>query len=90
MNMADFFTMTGREDRRWGLRKPTRIEAWADPGGTAPAVDCLIGNLSEGGARIASLTGLPLPDAFTLQVNETREIANVIWRTKEAVGVRFR
>jgi hypothetical protein len=88
--VADFFTITGRDDRRWGLRTPTRIEAWADPGGLAPAVECLIADLSEGGARVASLTGLPLPDAFTLQVNETREIANVIWRTKEAVGVRFR
>jgi hypothetical protein len=88
--VADFFTMTGRKDRRWGLRTPARLEAWADPGGTAPAVECLIADLSEGGARVASLTGLPLPDAFTLQVDKTRELAEVIWRTKEAVGVRFR
>jgi hypothetical protein len=87
--LADVFTMTGRKDRRCGLRKRTRIEAWADPGGTAPAVDCLIGDLSLGGARIATVTGQGLPDAFTLQVDEIREFADVVWRTNDAVGVRF-
>jgi PilZ domain len=88
--VADFLTVTEQKDRRWGLRTPARLEAWADPGGLTPAFECSIADLSEGGARVASLTGVPLPDAFALQVNETHEIAEVIWRTKEAVGVRFR
>lgn len=88
--MADFYEVTGRDDKRAQTRKPTRISAWADPGGSAPAVDCLIIDLSDDGAQLVSVTGVPLPDKFTLQVAKC-EIAkaSVVWRTERSVGVRF-
>jgi hypothetical protein len=88
--VADFVEMTEGADRRWCIRTPTRIEAWADPVGATHAVECFIADLSEGGARLASVTGAPFPNAFTLRVDEKRESVEVIWRAKEAVGVRFR
>jgi hypothetical protein len=89
--VADNFEMTGRDDRRRRARKPTRIRAWADPGGAAPVVDCVIVDISEDGARVASVTGAALPDAFTLQVDQKTEVAEttVMWRAANAVGVKF-
>jgi hypothetical protein len=89
--VADVFEMTGRDDRRLQARKPTRIQAWADPGGAAPAVDCVIIDISPSGACIASVNGAPLPDTFSLQVDQKNEIAEaaVIWRVENTVGVKF-
>jgi PilZ domain len=82
--------MTGQDDRRLLARKPTRIQAWADPGGTAPAIDCVIIDMSPTGACIAS-SGAQLPDSFSLQENQTKEIADatVMWRVENKVGVKF-
>ena len=89
--MADHFEMTGRDDRRRKARKPTRIQAWADPGGAAPAVDCVIVDISEESARIASVTGAPIPEAFTLQDDAKNEVgeATVMWRAANAAGVKI-
>ena len=89
--MADLFEMTGRDDRRREERKKKRICAWADPGGTAPVVDCMIVDLSPEGACVASVDGAPLPDNFTLQLDLTKEVgaASVMWRADSGVGVKF-
>src|SRR5579872_4455998 len=89
--MADHFEMTGRDNRRIGPRKRARIRAWADPGGVAPVVDCLIVDVSKEGARIASVSGAPLPSSFTLADDAKSEIgaATVVWRTGNEVGVKF-
>jgi PilZ domain len=88
--VADHYEMTGRDDQRSQARKPTRISAWADPGGQSAAIDCLIIDLSEDGAQLVSVTGAPFPDRFTLQVAKC-EIAkaSVVWRTERSVGVKF-
>jgi hypothetical protein len=89
-SVADFYEVTGRDDKRGQTRKPTRISAWGDPDGAAPAIDCLIIDLSDDGAQLVSVTGAPLPDKFTLQVARC-EIAkaSIVWRTDRSVGVKF-
>jgi hypothetical protein len=89
--VADHFEMSGRDDRRRQTRKPTRIRAWADPGGVAPAADCVIVDLSEDGACVASVNGAPLPNKFKLQVDAKSDVgdAEVMWRGENAVGVKF-
>jgi PilZ domain len=89
--VADLFEMTGRDDKRAKARKPARIKAWADPGGAAAAVDCVIVDVSEDGARVASVSGAPLPEAFTLQLDQNTQVAEaaVMWRAQNAVGVKF-
>jgi hypothetical protein len=89
--VADLFEMTGQDDRRLLARKLTRIQAWADPGGTAPAIDCVIIDMSPTGACIASVSGAQLPDSFSLQEDQTKEIAEaiVMWRVENKVGVKF-
>ena len=89
--MADSFEMTGRDNRRLEARKPTRIRAWADPGGVAPVVDCVIVDVSNEGARVASVKGSPFPNTFTLTEDSKSEMgaATVIWRAGNEVGVKF-
>jgi PilZ domain len=89
--VADLYEMTGRDDQRGKPRKPARIKAWADPGGAAAPVDCVIVDISEDGARVASVSGDPIPDAFSLQLDQKTEVAEaaVMWRAQNAVGVKF-
>jgi hypothetical protein len=53
--VADSFGMIGRDNRRLEARKPKRVRAWADPGGVAPVVDCVIVDISKDGARVKSV-----------------------------------
>jgi hypothetical protein len=78
-------------DRRKGGRRTTRVRAWADPGGIAPVVDCVIVDVSEEGAAVAPLDSAALPDKFCLQVDRRRPVgeAKVVWRKGSAVGVRL-
>ncbi len=78
-------------DRRKKSRRATRQRAWADPGGIAPVVDCLIVDVSEAGASVAPLNGAELPDSFQLQVDMANAVgeAEVVWRKGSAVGVKL-
>ncbi len=78
-------------DRRRKARRPARQRVWADPGGIAPVVDCLIVDVSEDGASVAPLQGAELPDAFHLQIDATNRLgdAEVVWRRGSAVGVKL-
>ena len=78
-------------NRRRQPRRPTRIRAWADPGGAAPVVDCVVIDVSEGGASVMSQSGVELPDTFELQVDMRKSMghAEVAWRNGNAVGVRL-
>ena len=89
--MADSFGIIGRDNRRLEARKPKRIRAWADPGGVAPVVDCVIVDVSKDGARVKSVNGDPFPNTFTLTEDSKREMggATVMWRAGTEVGVKF-
>lgn len=77
-------------NRRRHPRRPCRIRAWADPGGAAPVVDCVVLDISEGGANVMSLNG-NLPDTFDLQVDQHMKMgrAEVAWRDGASAGVRL-
>jgi hypothetical protein len=76
-------------NRRSKLRRATRLRAWADPGGAAPVVDCVVVDVSEGGASVLAVGGGDLPDEFQLQLDMKRSLgqAEVMWRNGAAAGV---
>lgn len=78
-------------NRRKKSRRAVRTRVWADPGGTAPVVDCMILDVSEDGAKIMGLNGAELPDTFRLQIDTAKAVgeAQVVWRKGGAVGVRL-
>lgn len=78
-------------ERRKSVRRPSRARVWADPGGVAPVVDCVIVDISEEGAAVTAVAGAELPDAFQLQVDSSTPLgqAEVVWRRGNAVGVKL-
>ncbi len=89
--MADLYEMTGRDDRRASQRKSGRMRVWADPGGVAPATDCMIVDMSEGGALLAPVKAARLPDRFSLEQDSRTKLGpvEVVWRANGVVGVKF-
>ena len=79
------------DERRIKGRRLVNSLAWADPGGVLPVIDCKIIDLSEEGARVATLAGVDMPEIFQLQIDSSRVLgpAEVVWRTHNQVGVRF-
>ena len=63
--MSDYSNYPLLEDRnrRTYRRRATRVRAWADPGGVAPVVDCLVTDVSEGGASVVAIVGGELAKA---------------------------
>jgi hypothetical protein len=91
VNHIDDDPLLKDRDRRKHGRRPARVRAWADPGGVAPVVDCLIVDVSEEGVSVAALNGAELPDAFHLQVDMANPVgdARVVWRSGNAVGAKL-
>ena len=91
--MLEIYDNTFLEDRnrRRHPRRRARMRAWADPGGVAPVYDCVVLDVSEGGASVVSVTGVDLPDSFELQLNAHSKLgkAKVAWRDGAAVGVKL-
>lgn len=83
---------SGNNDRRDKNRKIENIRAWADPGGVLPVVDCQILDISDTGAQVRSVKqDVEMPDAFTLQIDASRNLGevSVVWRGERSVGVKF-
>lgn len=78
-------------ERRRRIRRPMQSQAWADPGGILPVVDCRIVDVSDGGARVSAAAGVDVPDVFLLQIDSQRILGavEVVWRGHRQVGVKF-
>jgi hypothetical protein len=59
--------------------------------GVAPAIDCVIRNMSETGAMLAVESPLGIPDDFTLLIKPELKKRNcrVAWRGPDRIGVKF-
>lgn len=58
--------------------------------GTAPAIDCVIRNMSKTGALLA-VNPVGIPDEFSLVIKPEmkKRACQVIWRSADKIGVRF-
>ena len=81
-----------REERKI-LRRFTRRAATLTFGDQKPSVDCVIWDISEGGARLAVALPLAnLPHHFTLNLFRGENVqrnCEVVWMDKRYVGVKF-
>jgi PilZ domain len=74
-----------RNARRFALRGVAKLQI---PGSPFPR-DCLVTDVSDGGARLY-VEGLEVPDEFTLSfAGDERRACRVIWRLGYEVGVAF-
>lgn len=55
------------------------------------AIDCVIRNLSSGGAKVTVDASIPLPPEFDLSIPQKgrQERARLVWRNREEIGVAF-
>jgi PilZ domain len=61
-------------------------------GGGQAVINCVIRNLSEGGACLSVESPIGIPDNFTLLFDsgEASKTCQVIWRKPKQIGVTFR
>ena len=57
----------------------------------APGIDCVIRNISDGGACLEVETAFPIPDQFRLMIKPEQTIrgCRIAWRRGHKIGVRF-
>jgi hypothetical protein len=81
-----------REDRK-SVRHFRRRGATVSLSAEKPSVDCVIWDISEGGARLAvALPLADLPHQFTLKLFKDGSVqrnCQVVWMDKRFVGVKF-
>jgi hypothetical protein len=81
-----------REERKT-VRRFTRRAATLAFGDQKPSVECVIWEISEGGARLAvALPLADLPNHFTLNLFKDESVqrkCEVVWMDKRFVGVKF-
>ena len=79
-----------KSDRRENFRIEWKSPASVDLGADRERINCVVKNLSNGGARIAC--SQTLPDDFILRVTPGRgrpRVCRVAWRRGDEVGVQF-
>jgi hypothetical protein len=79
-------------DLRRVQRKSKRQAAWISCGNVPALIPCVIWDLTDGGARIASARLNVLPDHFTLNFTKDGKSSRpcrVVWRKKPHLGVQF-
>jgi hypothetical protein len=81
----------GEPERRKQVRRKSNVRAWVDPGGTRPAIDCLVVEISKVGARLMEPLRHELPAFFTLKLRGSGQSipARTKWRCGSIVGVHF-
>jgi hypothetical protein len=54
-------------------------------------IDCVVRDVSAGGAQLLVASPIRIPDLFDLQINRTgaRYPSKVAWRSKDRIGVTF-
>jgi hypothetical protein len=82
--------LRGMEERRTSTRQRVLRAARIRFGGAADAVDCVVRDISGGGAQIFVLSVNGIPSEFRLEFDETSaRDCFVRWRVPSTLGVVF-
>ncbi|HEY0328335.1 MAG TPA: PilZ domain-containing protein [Rhodopseudomonas sp.] len=78
-------------DRRRNLRDKVLYGAIASRSDSGVTRDCIVRNMSSSGARLEFESTIGLPNAIGLRIAHKGRsfLANIVWRSTEAVGVAF-
>ncbi len=79
-------------EKRKKVRKPFERRAWIDFGDGKPAFGCVLGNLSDTGAKIIIPSGKELPEEFVLRLSADGRVARrcrIAWKSGGEAGVAF-
>jgi hypothetical protein len=81
-------TKVQREPRRELRKRPT----WMTVDGGVTKIECVVLDVSPGGAKIATDVALDVRDSFELALvpeHATRQSCEVVWRRGKTCGVKF-
>jgi hypothetical protein len=85
--------LTRYREGRKSVRRFTRRAATVSFGAEKPSTDCVIWDISDGGARLAiALPSAELPSHFTLNLfrdGSVQKNCEVVWVDKRFIGVKF-
>ena len=88
--MSGDFVLLGRQENRLQPRRNTMILATAVFDNGRTRLDCVIRNLSDGGAKLEFATVRGIPQTFDLLVPGHRpQQCRVAWRALKEMGVQF-
>jgi PilZ domain len=79
------------EDRRASPRRVVDCAGSIVSGAGAKALDCVVADISDGGARLV-VSGGGVPEEFGLMINDgtgAEHSCRVVWRLDDEVGVEF-
>jgi hypothetical protein len=79
------------EERRKNPRNRTYKAAEISFAGRNTAIDCVVKNVSDGGAGLDVASPIGIPDEFDLVMtgDHTTRHCWVVWRKAKKIGVRF-
>ena len=79
------------EERRKSTRQRTYKAGELTFAGRSAAIDCVVKNISEGGAGLDVASPIGIPDEFDLMLtgDHTVHRCKVIWRKAKKIGVQF-
>jgi hypothetical protein len=82
---------TAVSDKRKSPRMRALLGARARYDQRRVTLDCVVRNISDGGAMLVVPTTVPLPNAFELEIAQRRQsyAATIRWRRGEKIGVAF-
>ncbi len=85
------FVMSDSSDNRLSQRRRTLIGAKIVLNGGASVMDCIVRDLSDGGARLALDGAITAPSEFRLTLSDGRAFDCLVrWRRVNMLGVRFK
>ena len=80
------------QDRRTTPRRSVNSAAKMRFDGGLPARDCVVMDISEGGARLLAAEGAEVPEEFVLLLEADAEAGcrcRVVWRLDNEIGAEF-
>ena len=80
------------KENRGTKRRAIGRRVWIDAGDGSPVAECLLGNMSDSGAKLMLGAPRELPDNFTLLLSEDGRVARqcrVVWVSGNEIGVAF-
>jgi hypothetical protein len=79
-------------DRRASSRRQVNMPARWSTGEQGPLHDCMVLDISAGGARLMVDAPLELPEHFTIELTsrkKARRRCRVVWRAGHLIGIMF-
>jgi hypothetical protein len=81
-----------RVESRWSPRRPMHYTAWVYSADRSRLYECVVSDVSAGGARLTLAAPTDISDEFTLLLRKdgaARRHCRVIWRSNKHIGLQF-